>query len=83
MALKSDIVYSRGMSDDEHDQENVPKGSRTLTITSRVTLGNPKKVAFGVVTSFHCDEESTPIGPPFRSTLCSKRAFGSKEALDS
>ena len=65
MAPKKDRVHARGRSksvalsaclvigsDDERDLKYVPPGTSTLPRASRATRATPKKVVFGVVTTF-------------------------------
>ena len=75
MAPKQDHVYVRGRSmfvtpytllvigsDDERECEYVPPSSATLLRSTCATRATPKKVASGVVTASHSDDEHTLTG---------------------
>ena len=77
MAPKQDRIYARGRSksvapsarmvigsDDERDPEYVTPGTSTPSRAARAARATPKKVASGVVTASHSDEERTLTGTP-------------------
>ena len=77
MVLKQDQIYAHGRSksvapsarmvigfDDERDPEYVPPGTSTPSRAACAARATPKKVASGVVTASHSDEERTLTGTP-------------------
>lgn len=82
-------------SDNERDPTYDPLGSTTLTTTTRVTRGTPRKVTPVMVTAYQSDGKHTLIGLPsedassseygstsiseFASILGSTQSSGSKE----
>ena len=68
------------VSNDDHDPEHVPPGTRTPTRTGRTTRGIPKKVACGVATTFWFDEERILTGTLSGYAAYSEGASGSMDA---
>lgn len=95
MAVKQDLVYSRGRSkfvapscrlvirlDDDGYIVYVPPGTQTPTCAANTTRGSPTKVAHDVVNAFQFDEECTLTDPPFGSASGLEGAPGFEEASD-
>ena len=71
------------VSNDDHDPEHVPPGTRTPTRTGRTTRGIPKKVACGVDTTFWFDEERILTGTLSGYAAYSEGASSNEEASGS
>lgn len=66
-------------SDNDHDQEYVPLGTRTPIRAARTSWWTPKKVASGVFTASQSDEERILTGTP----SCLLQIMKEHEALKS
>ena len=69
-------------SDDERDPGYGPPGTSTPSRAACASRATPKKVASGVVTASHSDEERTLTDTPSRYASGSEGAFGFDKAFD-